>query len=82
MGWWVFIPTVIVCSLVSMFSRGAMNQRNMQRSGAEVDYRRDCGASPIRSPRDHSGRRANTRQTDWIFVARVVEGGCGIWRVE
>jgi hypothetical protein len=42
-NWGVFVGSLVVCSIAVMFARGAMNDSNMVRYGAQADYRTNTG---------------------------------------
>lgn len=46
-SWWVFVPALVLFSIPSMFSRGAMNARNIAEHGDHADYRKDAGGALI-----------------------------------
>lgn len=45
--WWVFIPGVVVFTIISLFSRGAMNASNIARHGPIGDYRGNIGGAIV-----------------------------------
>lgn len=44
-SWGVFIVSLIVCTIIVMFSRGAMNSTNIAKYGSRGDYRSEPGAA-------------------------------------
>jgi hypothetical protein len=44
-SWSLFFGGLVVCSIVVMFARGAMNDSNIVRYGARGDYRSDPGSA-------------------------------------
>jgi len=43
--WVVFVPALIIFSIISQFSRGAMNRANIAKYGPRADYRNDVGGA-------------------------------------
>ncbi|MGX1325439.1 RsiW-degrading membrane proteinase PrsW (M82 family) [Bradyrhizobium liaoningense] len=48
-SWAVFFVSLVVCSVVVMFARGAMNSSNVAQYGARGDYRSEPGAAIVGS---------------------------------
>ena len=45
--WWIFLPAWVLCTILSLFSRGYMNQANIAKYGDETDYNRDVNGATI-----------------------------------
>lgn len=43
--WWLFVVALVVCTIIVMFSRGAMNSVNVMKHGPRADYRSEPGAA-------------------------------------
>ena len=48
-SWGVFFVSLIICSFVVMFARGAMNSSNVAQYGARGDFRSEPGAAIVGS---------------------------------
>jgi hypothetical protein len=47
--WWLFVISLIICTLLVMFARGYMNASNVAQHGSRADYRTDPGAAILGS---------------------------------
>lgn len=47
--WWLFVVALIVCTIISQFSRGAMNRANVAKYGPGADYRSDPSGAIVGS---------------------------------
>jgi hypothetical protein len=48
-SWGVFLVTLVVCTILSQYARGAMNSANVARHGPEADYRSQPGMAILGS---------------------------------
>jgi hypothetical protein len=47
--WWIFIVAIVACSIMVMFSRGAMNSVNIVKYGPRADWHAEPGFAIVGS---------------------------------
>jgi hypothetical protein len=48
-NWWVFVPALIICTIIVQIARGATNRANIARFGPKADYAAEPAAAIIGS---------------------------------